>query len=313
MPSMQPDININQKNTEEIGSQEMINSLPFFKAKISEQHRSKIDLMLKTPPKWSNIAYLLYNNNPDKAKDFLARILKISPEASESEKTTELLHILNEYSDHSVLHSEHVRDFFNDMNKLKNTVGFEAFRDIDFKELALSMEMHDIGKLGMPDRILNNKVGIIYTKKDNKLKKVHPILGHHILKALNYSEDSIRLALTHHLRYRTLPNGELVITGYPKRNFLKYCKERGEKPELKPEDHLAAFADVFSASTDPNRRSDLDGTHKKELTKKDIYDKAFKAMDEKYFSDPFYKSFPLYMAFKRAMAETLERELKAAA
>lgn len=311
MPSVQPEIN--QTKAGEVGAQEMMNSLSFSEAKMTQQNRSKIDLMLKTPPKWSNIAYCLYNNNPDKAKDFLVSLLKIDAKASESEKTAELLSILKEYSDHSVSHTEHVGQIFKAMKGIKNANGFEAFQDIDFEKIVLSMKMHDIGKLGMPDRILNNKEGMVYTKKDNKLKKIHPALGHLILKTLNFGEDSVRLALTHHLRYRTLPSGELDITGYPKKAFFKYCKKRHEKPELRPEDHLAAFADVFSASTDPNRRSDLDGTHKKELTKKERYELAFKAMDEKYFSDPFYKSFPLYLAFKKAMAETLERELKAAA
>jgi len=310
MPSLQP--NEKQLSAERYYTLEDANNIISTRAKISEQERSNIDFVLNVPPKWANIAHYLYDNNPDKAKDFLARLLKINPKASESAKTTELLSILNEYSDHSVSHSKHVVKFFEDMNKLKNTPGFEAIRDIDFLLLALAVERHDVGKLGMPDRILNPKQSIKYSKKDKKIKKTHPVLGHLILKSLGFSEDSQRSALTHHLRYITY-NGELRIVGYPVDEFKKYCKERGEKFELRDEDHLAAFADVFSALTDSKRKSDIDGTNKIQSIK-ERYESAFAKMEsKKYFGDEYYtngKGAPLYSAFKKAMEDFMEFKIR---
>ena len=99
------------------------------------------------------------------------------------------------------------------------------------------------------------------------------------MKSLGFNEGSQRLALTHHLKYKTV-NGKLKVVGYPIENFRKYCDESGKKFELTAEDHIAAFADVFSALTDQNRKSDLEGTNNIESIE-ERYDSAFKVMEEK--------------------------------
>jgi len=285
----------------------------FFDKLIIGQTRQKIDLLLKYKEEWLKIAALLFTNNPERSVDFFEHLTQIDPRLSDDEKTRAILEILNEYSDHSVIHSKDVADIFKRMNDFKNADGFEAFRNIDFENFAKVMERHDLGKLGMPDRILNPKKAIQYTEQDNKIKETHPVLGHLILKSLGFSEDSQRIALTHHLRYAT-QNGELQIIGYPREAFFKYCEANGLKPELQPEDHLAAFVDVFIAAIEKIRPSDLSGLQKEQHTPKELCIGAFEYMDKGNFKDDYYQSgagASLYSAFKNAVFDKIEDIVKA--
>jgi len=284
----------------------------FFDKLILGQTRQKIDLLLKHKEEWLKIASLLFTNNPERSVDFFERLTRIDPSLSDAKKTMAVLDILNEYSGHSFIHSKDVADILNRMKDFIDVNGFEILQNIDFENLSQDMERHDLGKLGMPNRILNPDHPIEYTEQDNMIKEAHPVLGHLILKSLGFSKDCQRLALTHHLRYET-HDGKLQIIGYPRDAFFKYCEENGLKPELQSEDHLAAFVDVFTAAIEKIRPSDLSGLRKEQHTPKELCMGAFKYMDAGNFKDHYYQAgagASLYSAFKNAVFDKIEDIVK---
>jgi putative two-component system response regulator len=92
--------------------------------------------------------------------------------------------------------------------------------------------MHDVGKIGIPDRILL-KPGRL-TDDERSVMEAHTEMGHRILAGSNVEllDLAALLALTHHER--------IDGTGYPNRLA-------GE--EIPIEGRIAAVADVFDALT----------------------------------------------------------------
>jgi hypothetical protein len=254
--------------------------------------------------KWIGVKEKLERNNPNKAGDLLNSLKWIDPDANEKGKTDILLRILEKYSDHTASHSRGIRRIFEKFEKIKDLPGLELFRDIDFPTFAVAMERHDIGKIGMPEEILNEP-DITYGPEEIRIKETHPLVGHLILRNLKFNEKSVRLALTHHLKYKTLPDGSVDFADYPVQAFKDYCDETKQKYELTAEDQLAAFADVFSALMDTSRMTDRFGTH----GIKNVFERckdSLKKMDDKIFNDKYYQEgagAPLYSALKKAMSE----------
>lgn len=92
--------------------------------------------------------------------------------------------------------------------------------------------LHDIGKVGIPDRILR-KTGKL-NKEEYEVMKRHTIIGHRILQGSSSPllQTAAEIALTHHERY----NG----SGYP---------QGLHGPEIPLYGRLVALADVFDALT----------------------------------------------------------------
>ena len=98
------------------------------------------------------------------------------------------------------------------------------------QKLKIASTMHDIGKIGVPDKILKKKGKL--TDKEFEIIKKHPVIGHNILSNsdLEILELSAELALNHHEKF----DG----SGYP--NGLK-----GEDIPLTS--RMLAIIDVFDA------------------------------------------------------------------
>jgi len=110
--------------------------------------------------------------------------------------------------------------------------------------------LHDIGKIGVPDAVLN-KPGIL-DAEERKIMQVHPELGASILQSIPFLEQVIPYIISHHERY----DGG----GYP----------RGLKGEKIPiEGRLLAVADTFDAimSDRPYRASSTPEEAIRELIK----------------------------------------------
>jgi putative two-component system response regulator len=92
--------------------------------------------------------------------------------------------------------------------------------------------LHDIGKVGIPDRILR-KTGNL-NKEEYEIMKRHTIIGHQILQgsSSHLLQTAAEIALTHHERY----NG----SGYP---------QGLHESEIPLYGRIAALADVFDALT----------------------------------------------------------------
>lgn len=76
----------------------------------------------------------------------------------------------------------------------------------EIEEIALAALLHDIGKIGISDGVLN-KNGKLDSNEFEKIK-THPLIGHNILKNMGFFSSILPLILYHHER----PDG----LGYPK-------------------------------------------------------------------------------------------------
>ena len=299
-----PDTGLNQKNPVEKQHEPLLPE----ELGIKEGIREKVDSTLTQGIIWEVIDQLLEENNGQEADAFLMKLKQIDRDAPDAEKTVKLMEILSEYSEHTVRHSRFMKKIIEKLGMVKDEEGFEVLRGLDTKQLGIVAERHDIGKLSMPDRLLNNSKGE-YDKEAVRIKENHPTVGHLILRVLDFDRESQRLALTHHLKYKTEADGKVVLDGYPIDTFLEYCEGKGLEPELTTEDQIAAFTDVFSALMDTTRPNDRFGTHEAEITVIERCKKAFGVMDSKIFNDPYYsegEGAELYSAFKAAMLKIAE-------
>ena len=130
--------------------------------------------------------------------------------------------------------------------KLAGALGWDAERINDLRYAAL---LHDIGKIGVPDSILNNPRRLTDVEYD--IIKSHTIMGAEILKHRIIVKMAEDVARSHHERY----DG----TGYPQ-------KLKGES--IPEEARIVAIADAFDAMSSYRvYRKACDPAHiRKELT-----------------------------------------------
>ncbi len=96
--------------------------------------------------------------------------------------------------------------------------------------LELAGHLHDVGKIGVPDAVLN-KPGKL-TAEEFEMMKAHPEIGEQIIRGIDFMEALVPYVLYHHERY----DGK----GYP----------RGLSGEAIPiEGRLLAVSDTFDAMT----------------------------------------------------------------
>src|SRR5690606_30239040 len=105
-----------------------------------------------------------------------------------------------------------------------------AVGGLDLDRLALAGELHDIGKIGIPDHILN-KPGRL-TEDEMRQVREHPATGKRILEPLVDDADILTMVLHHHERWHG--------TGYP-------AGLAG--PELPLATQVLPLADTFDALT----------------------------------------------------------------
>ena len=143
------------------------------------------------------------------------------------EETIERLSIAAEFKDNET--AAHIRRMSLYCSMLAERLGEDGTR---CEEIRLASQMHDVGKIGIPDHILS-KPGPL-TAEEWVVMKQHAAIGYRILsnsssELLNFAAT---IALTHHER--------MDGTGYP-RGLVE--------DEIPVEGRIAAVADVFDAMT----------------------------------------------------------------
>lgn len=103
-----------------------------------------------------------------------------------------IIQTLNEKYKTEKDHSFHVQKLAKLMGQALN------FDKEDMNELYFASLLHDIGKIAIPDAVLN-KTGKL-TDEEFKIMKTHTEIGYKILKAADGYSDLARYALTHHER-----------------------------------------------------------------------------------------------------------------
>lgn len=84
---------------------------------------------------------------------------------------------------------------------------FLGMKEDELESLHIAGHLHDIGKIGVPDSVLN-KIGKLDSKEWDLMKK-HPEIGYNILSKVKSLEDISRIVLHHHERWdgNGYPNG----------------------------------------------------------------------------------------------------------
>ena len=115
-----------------------------------------------------------------------------------------------------------------------------GYSDDDAKTLYIMALMHDVGKIGIPDAIIN-KPGAL-TDEEFKIIKSHPVIGADILKEVDAFEKISEIALNHHERVdgKGYPNG---LTGN----------------EISDEVAIVSVADAYDAMTSRRSYRDIMG------------------------------------------------------
>ena len=180
----------------------------------NRQHRENLESMVRarTAELWAAISEL----------EQAQKEIRVS-----REETIERLSIAAEFRDSET--AAHVRRMSLYCSMLAERLGEDGGR---CEELRLASQMHDVGKIGIPDEILT-KPGPL-TSEEWAVMKTHATIGYRILSnsGSELLNQAAVIALTHHER--------MDGTGYP-RGLVE--------DEIPFEGRIAAVADVFDAMT----------------------------------------------------------------
>lgn len=182
---------------------------------------------------------------------------KLTESSSVRSKTISLImNSLFEKNPREMRHAERVSGFCKLLAESLN------FSSNDIKKIGIAGLMHDIGKIGINEAILNKR-GPLDNNEWGEIKR-HPEIGFRILSSVNEFSEISNFILAHHEHW----NGK----GYPK----------GSKElEIPIESRIIALADAYDAMTSER-------TYGRKMSKTDAIDEIQKCLGEQF--DPHLAS-----------------------
>jgi diguanylate cyclase (GGDEF)-like protein len=112
-----------------------------------------------------------------------------------------LMATLNAYSGETVTHSDRMRKMAQDFGK------FLGLPPSELSRLAVAAQLHDVGKIGIPDSVINKREAL--EDQEKELIRRHSELGYNIVKAIPFLDEAAVDILGHHESYdgKGYPNG----------------------------------------------------------------------------------------------------------
>ena len=107
---------------------------------------------------------------------------------------------------------------------------FVPDKDVDYKVIAEAATLHDIGKIFIPEKILNKKGKL--SSEEQQIMHLHPILGYELLKNTKTNPKTLHSIKFHHQR--------LDNSGYPECSGI----------QLDINTQIISLADKYSALTE---------------------------------------------------------------
>ncbi|PFA69406.1 HD family phosphohydrolase [Bacillus cereus] len=156
---------------------------------------------------------------------FLVRKIKNSHEKQMQETALSVMRIMELKDPYTKGHSIRVADYATILAKVTN-----QYNESDLKNFHFACLLHDIGKIGISDAILN-KVSSL-TQEEYEIIQTHPQLGVEVFKHMSVVRDTKAVILSHHERW----DGK----GYP---------EKLKENEIPFSARIVAIADAFDAMT----------------------------------------------------------------
>lgn len=170
----------------------------------------------------------LFNVAKGNAKLDTDSLIKIVDDLIDEEMTTyslfDMLHNMRQYNDMTYMHCMNVSLICN------ISARWLGYSSVDIKKLTLCGLLHDIGKIMVPEEIMNKPDKL--TPAEYNIVKTHTLQGYRILKDLDIDNDIKECALMHHERC----DG----SGYP----LGLVSDK-----INPYAKIVAIADVYDAMT----------------------------------------------------------------
>ena len=121
--------------------------------------------------------------------------------SSSSSIITMLMETLSAFSQEAVEHSERLKIMALNFGK------FLGLSPAEVNKLAVAAQLHDVGKIGVPNSILNKNGPL--DEQEMELVKRHPEIGYNILKSIPFLEGAAIDVFQHHEYYdgKGYPNG----------------------------------------------------------------------------------------------------------
>lgn len=175
-----------------------------FDAKIDKVHLARYELPSKTPG-LGELEYIAMDlEERNRELDFALRDLRGAQKVVEEAYLTviqSLVKALEEKDSYTAGHSERVLKYSLILARKLNL----SAKDLEL--IARAAPLHDVGKIGMPDRVLHKK-GVL-SEEELKISREHQMVGARILEPIKFLKDVAPLILHHHERYdgRGYPHG----------------------------------------------------------------------------------------------------------